>query len=39
MPSVPSPTEIIIGPQPGPQTLFLSSSCDVVIYGGAAGGG
>ncbi len=24
--------------QPGPQTMFLSSSADVVIYGGAAGG-
>lgn len=26
-------------PQPGPQTAFLSSSADIVIYGGAAGGG
>ena len=26
-------------PQPGPQTHFLSSSADVVFYGGAAGGG
>ncbi len=26
-------------PQPGPQTSFLSSSADIVIYGGAAGGG
>src|SRR5688572_22738751 len=26
-------------PQPGPQTDFLSSSADIVIYGGAAGGG
>ena len=25
--------------QPGPQTEFLSSSADIVIYGGAAGGG
>lgn len=28
-----------IGPQPGPQTAFLSSAADIVIYGGAAGGG
>lgn len=28
-----------IGPQPGPQTSFLASSADIVIYGGAAGGG
>jgi predicted phage terminase large subunit-like protein len=26
-------------PQPGPQTAFLSSGADIVIYGGAAGGG
>lgn len=25
--------------QPGPQTAFLSSTADIVIYGGAAGGG
>lgn len=28
-----------IGPQPGPQNAFLSSSADIVIFGGAAGGG
>lgn len=28
-----------IGPQPGPQTAFLSSSADIVIYGGGAGSG
>jgi predicted phage terminase large subunit-like protein len=28
-----------IGPQPGPQTAFCASTADVVIYGGAAGGG
>lgn len=28
-----------ITPQPGPQTAFLSSSADIVIYGGGAGGG
>ena len=28
-----------IGPQPGPQQLFLSSPADIAIYGGAAGGG
>ena len=26
-------------PQPGPQTGFLSSSADIAIFGGAAGGG
>ena len=29
----------IIKPQPGPQEMFLSSPADIVIYGGAAGGG
>lgn len=29
----------ILAPQPGPQTAFLSSTADFVIYGGAAGGG
>lgn len=29
----------VIRPQPGPQTAFLSSPADIVIYGGAAGGG
>ncbi len=33
------PKVIEFKPQPGPQTLFLSSPADVVIYGGAAGGG
>lgn len=28
-----------IAPQPGPQAAFLSSDADIVIYGGAAGGG
>lgn len=31
--------QTIIRPQPGPQTTFLSSSADIAIYGGAAGGG
>lgn len=30
---------MIIKPQPGPQEKFLASSADIVIYGGAAGGG
>lgn len=30
---------INLAPQPGPQTLFVSSPADIVIYGGAAGGG
>ena len=28
-----------IGPQPGPQTLALSSVADILIFGGSAGGG
>lgn len=28
-----------IGPQEGPQTIFLSTTADIAIYGGAAGGG
>jgi predicted phage terminase large subunit-like protein len=28
-----------IAPQPGPQSDFLSSTADIAIYGGAAGGG
>lgn len=28
-----------IRPQPGPQTAFLASGADIVIFGGAAGGG
>ena len=32
-------SRIEIGPQPGPQTDFLSSEADIAIYGGAAGGG
>lgn len=31
--------EINFGPQKGPQETFLSSSADIAIYGGAAGGG
>ena len=31
--------EIILEPQPGPQEQFLSSTADIAIYGGAAGGG
>ena len=31
--------EIIVGPQPGFQTRFLSSRADITIGGGAAGGG
>lgn len=30
---------IEFGPHPGPQERFLSSSADIVIYGGARGGG
>lgn len=28
-----------LSPQAGPQTMFMASSADIVIYGGAAGGG
>lgn len=31
--------KIAIGPQPGPQTEFLSTTADIAFYGGAAGGG
>lgn len=31
--------EVNLGPQPGPQTQFLSTEADIAIYGGAAGGG
>ncbi len=30
---------IYIGPQPGPQTDFLTTTADIALYGGAAGGG
>lgn len=29
----------VIRPQPGPQSVFLATSADLAIYGGAAGGG
>ena len=32
-------TSLQISPQAGPQTLFMASAADIVIYGGAAGGG
>ena len=31
--------EIYVGPQKGPQYQFLTSSADIAIFGGAAGGG
>src|SRR5258708_18247775 len=33
------PQERVYGPQPGPQEQFLSTSADICVYGGAAGGG
>lgn len=30
---------MVIRPQPGPQERFLSTSADICVYGGAAGGG
>ena len=38
LPKDPLPTEFL-EPQPGPQSEFLSSSADIVVYGGSAGGG
>lgn len=34
-----APSPLVFRPQPGPQELFLRSSADITIYGGAAGGG
>lgn len=31
--------ELNICPQPGPQTVFMSTPADIAIYGGSAGGG
>lgn len=33
------PRQNVLEPQAGPQTMFMASSADIVIYGGAAGGG
>lgn len=32
-------TAFVLAPQAGPQTMFMASSADIIIYGGAAGGG
>lgn len=32
-------SKIVLAPQKGPQEMFLATSADVCIYGGAAGGG
>lgn len=32
-------TNEVIRPQPGPQEMFLATSADIALYGGAAGGG
>ena len=37
--AVEHPSKKEVGPQPGPQTIFLKTSADIAIYGGAAGGG
>ena len=34
-----APQEIVFKPNPGPQTEFLSSTEQEVLYGGSAGGG
>jgi predicted phage terminase large subunit-like protein len=34
-----SPERIEVKPQAGPQTAFVSSRADIVVYGGSAGGG
>jgi hypothetical protein len=36
---VPKEREVAFAPNPGPQTEFLSADEDIVLYGGAAGGG
>lgn len=36
---MPTACQIEIRPQPGPQEVFLSTTADIAIYGGAAGGG
>lgn len=33
------PRHFSLSPQAGPQTMFMTSKADIVIYGGAAGGG
>lgn len=33
------PGQLLIGPQPGPQTKFLQSQADITVFGGAGGGG
>lgn len=38
-PAEPVEIEEFLRPQPGPQEKFLSTSADIAIYGGAAGGG
>lgn len=32
-------SDVVWEPQPGPQTMFLSSPADIVFFGGGAGGG
>lgn len=39
LPPVPKEVSVVFKPNPGPQTLFLASSEEEVLYGGAAGGG
>ena len=36
---LPQPTVVEIGPQLGPQEMFMSTSADIAFFGGAAGGG
>jgi predicted phage terminase large subunit-like protein len=38
-PDVDISNRVLIGPQPGPQTAFLSCGAQITVYGGAAGGG
>ncbi len=39
MAATPAKIEVVIEPQPGPQTMFLTTPADICGYGGAAGGG
>jgi predicted phage terminase large subunit-like protein len=39
MPSAEQPLEVVIGPNPGPQSKAFASTATITVYGGQAGGG